>query len=84
MQNTSLNIRVLSTYSQARFIRTFLKTVPDATTINGKSISDVTTDLNAGLEDAKNAVIAGRYSYISGRIKQTLMGKLSSPGKGII
>jgi hypothetical protein len=59
MQNTSLNIRVLSTYSQARFIRTFLKTVPDATTINGKSISDVTTDLNAGLEDAKNAVIAG-------------------------
>ncbi|MEE9574037.1 MAG: hypothetical protein V3W20_13365, partial [Candidatus Neomarinimicrobiota bacterium] len=59
MQNTSLNIRVLSTYSQARFIRTFLKTVPDATTINGKSISNVTTDLNAGLGEAKNAVIAG-------------------------
>ena len=32
----------------------------------------------------KNAVIAGRLSYISGRIEKTLMGKPSSPTKGII
>ena len=59
IKNTSLNIRVLSTYSQARFIRTFLKTVPANTTINGKDISNVISDLNDGLEDAKNAVMTG-------------------------
>ena len=59
IQNTSLNIRVLSTYSQARFIRTFLQTVPAGTVINGKDISDVITDLNSGLEEAKNAVMMG-------------------------
>ena len=32
----------------------------------------------------KNAVIAGRQSYLSGRIKKNLMGKASSPLKGII
>ncbi len=32
----------------------------------------------------KNAVIAGRQSYISGRINKTLMGNPSSPVKGII
>ena len=32
----------------------------------------------------KNAVIAGRQSYISGRIEKTLMGKPSSPISGII
>ena len=32
----------------------------------------------------KSAVIAGRKSYISGRIKKTLMGQASSPKKGII
>ena len=32
----------------------------------------------------KNAVIAGRKSFLSGRIDQTLMGKRSSPTKGII
>ncbi|MBD1166455.1 thiazole synthase [Pelagibacterales bacterium SAG-MED07] len=32
----------------------------------------------------KNAVIAGRKSYLSGRIQKTLMGKASSPKKGII
>mgnify|MGYP006144195207 CR=1 FL=1 len=32
----------------------------------------------------KNAVIAGRQSYLSGRIDQTLMGSPSSPIKGII
>ncbi len=32
----------------------------------------------------KNAVIAGRQSYLSGRIKETLMGSPSSPTKGII
>ena len=32
----------------------------------------------------KSAVIAGRKSYISGRIKKTIMGQASSPKKGII
>ena len=32
----------------------------------------------------KNAVIAGRQSYLSGRIDKTLMGNPSSPSKGII
>ena len=32
----------------------------------------------------KNAVIAGRQSYISGRIQKSLMGVASSPTKGII
>ena len=32
----------------------------------------------------KNAVIAGRQSYLSGRIKKELMGNASSPLKGII
>jgi len=32
----------------------------------------------------KNAVVAGRQSYLSGRIKKTLMGNPSSPKKGII
>jgi len=32
----------------------------------------------------KNAVIAGRQSYLSGRIEKLLMGKPSSPLKGII
>ena len=32
----------------------------------------------------KNAVIAGRQSYLSGRIQKNLMGSASSPLKGII
>ena len=32
----------------------------------------------------KNAVVAGRQSYLSGRIKKILMGSRSSPKKGII
>ena len=32
----------------------------------------------------KNAVVAGRYSYLSGRIKKSLFGSHSSPTKGII
>ena len=32
----------------------------------------------------KNAVIAGRQSYLSGRIQKNLMGSASSPSKGII
>ena len=35
-------------------------------------------------EAFKNAVIAGRQSYLSGRIERTLMGNPSSPTKGII
>ena len=32
----------------------------------------------------KNAVIAGRQSYLSGRMEKTIMGNPSSPKKGII
>ena len=32
----------------------------------------------------KNSVIAGRQSYLSGRIEKTLMGNRSTPTKGII
>ena len=32
----------------------------------------------------KNAVVAGRLSYVSGRITKNLMGNASSPSKGII
>ena len=32
----------------------------------------------------KNAVLAGRQSYLSGRIEKSLMGKPSSPKQGII
>jgi len=35
-------------------------------------------------EAFKNAVIAGRQSYLSGRIDKTIMGNPSSPNKGII
>jgi hypothetical protein len=59
IKNTCNNCRVLSTYSQSRFIRTFLQTVPAGTVINGKDISNVIIDLNSGLEEAKNAVMAG-------------------------
>ena len=32
----------------------------------------------------KNAVIAGRQSFLSGRIEKTLIGNPSSPTEGII
>ena len=32
----------------------------------------------------KNGVVAGRQSFLSGRIKKTLYGEASSPKKGII
>ena len=32
----------------------------------------------------KNAVVAGRQSYLSGRIEKKIMGEASSPSKGII
>ena len=35
-------------------------------------------------EAFKNSVIAGRQSYISGRMSKNLMGKATSPSKGII
>ena len=35
-------------------------------------------------EAMKHAVIAGRNSYLSGRIEKTIYGKVSSPNKGII
>ena len=35
-------------------------------------------------EAMKHSVIAGRKSFLSGRIKKTLFGKASSPKKGTI
>ena len=35
-------------------------------------------------EAMKYAVLAGRHSYLSGRIEKTIFGKTSSPNKGII
>ena len=32
----------------------------------------------------KNAVVAGRQSYLAGRINKSIMGEPSSPKKGII
>ena len=62
IDSTSLDIRVLSTYSQSRFIRSFLKTVKTnypSTSLNGKSIDTIIAELNSGLEEAKNSVMAG-------------------------
>jgi thiazole synthase len=53
--------------------------------------SDATISMELGCDGVlnmalafKSAVIAGRKSYLSGRIKKTLMGQASSPKKGII
>ena len=47
--------------------------------------SGVITQSSVGIPDSfKNAVIAGRQSYKSGRIDKILMGNPSSPSKGII
>jgi thiazole synthase len=35
-------------------------------------------------EAMRYAVLAGRNSYLSGRIEKTIFGKTSSPNKGII
>jgi hypothetical protein len=62
IKNTSLNIRVLSTYSQARFIRTFLKRVKSmypTAMLGTTSIDVIIDDLYNGLENAKNAVLGG-------------------------
>jgi len=62
IDSTSLDIRVLSTYSQSRFIRSFLKTVKTkypSTSLKGNSIDTILAELNTGLEEAKTAVMAG-------------------------
>ncbi len=47
------------------------------------AIAKATKPFNMALA-FKNAVIAGRQSYLSGRIQKNLMGSASSPSKGII
>ena len=62
ISGTSLDMRILSTYSQARFARPFLKTIKSrnpTATFNGKSIDTIINDLNDGLENAKNDILAG-------------------------
>ena len=62
IKNTSLDIKVLSSYSQARFIRSFLKTIktkyPGAT-LGNKSIDQIIQGLSRGLLSAKNSVMKG-------------------------
>lgn len=60
---TSLDIKVLSTYSSGRFIRNFLKKLPDHHTniildINGitKNLTTILTDLNTKLDEVKVSV----------------------------
>ena len=60
--NTLLNVRVLSSYSQARFIRSFLNIVKNRQNdaiFNGETIQNIITNLNTQLEIAKNAVVIG-------------------------
>lgn len=63
LSGTSLDIKVLSTYSSGRFIRNFLKKLPDHHTniildINGvtKNLTTILTDLNTKLDEVKVAV----------------------------
>lgn len=60
--NTHLNVRVFSSYSQARFIRSFLKNVKNRTidaSLNEVSIDTIISNLNNELNNAKNSVISG-------------------------
>jgi len=62
ISGTSLDMRILSTYSQARFIRSFLNTVKSRNptgTFNGQSIQKIISDISGGLNEAKDAVMAG-------------------------
>ena len=62
IKNTHLNVRVLSSYSQARFIRSFLKIIKyreTNPTLNGISIDTIINNLNNELNDAKNSVLSG-------------------------
>jgi hypothetical protein len=60
--NTHLDVRILSSYSQARFIRSFLKTVKNRQTdasLNEIPIDTIISNLNNELTNAKNSVISG-------------------------
>ena len=63
INNVSQNIKILSTYSQSRFIRTFLERSQNSNThliINGvnKSSVDITNELNTELEVVKSAIMS--------------------------
>ena len=60
--NTHLDVRILSSYSQARFIRSFLKTVKNRQTdasLNQVPIDTIISNLTNELINAKNSVISG-------------------------
>ena len=60
IQHASQHIHILSTYSQSRFIRTFLKTLQtnvNGATLGAKNIDTIIADLDSALEDAKNDVM---------------------------
>ena len=63
INNVSQNIKILSAYSQSRFIRTFLERSQNSKTdliINGvnKSSVDITNELNTELEVVKSAILS--------------------------
>lgn len=65
IQNAAQDIPVLSTYSQSRFIRSFLNKMPnDSIKINNISRTkfDIINKLNATLEITKNEIVKGNYS----------------------
>lgn len=64
--NTSLNVKVLSTYSSARFIRKFLRNIEkidNQRSINlssgAKTIGNIITELENEMQNVKNAVMLG-------------------------
>jgi len=58
IRNTNLDVKVLSAYSQARFIRPFLKDVAGITH-NGKTGSEILTALQIALDEARDSVMLG-------------------------
>lgn len=64
IRNTNLDVKVLSAYSQARFIRPFLKNI-DGITHNGKSGSEILSNLQIELDKAKNSVMSNTIPSLS-------------------
>ena len=64
IRNTNLDVKVLSAYSQARFIRPFLKDV-SGITHNGKTGSQILTALQNALDEARDAVRLGNVPLSS-------------------
>ena len=63
----------------------YLKIIRTLKSFNLEGITSKTNKNSFKMAEAmKYAVIAGRKSYLSGRIEKIIYGKASSPDKGII